>query len=163
MRLQLLNKQIIDEREEGLANKAGAETAVFLFLALTVFSVGSIFTSKVGLSPIMVVALLIVSGLYYSVRCQRLGVKFISYSYLNATGIVAVTLILSLFIWALNFQLNQAVYHANPFHSKFLLVLPITFLLNLPIVWGMNTLVMLLAKVEKKRYEAYLDQLEKEE
>ena len=36
MRLQLLNKQIIDEREEGLANKAGAETAGFLFLALTV-------------------------------------------------------------------------------------------------------------------------------
>lgn len=48
MRLQLLNKQIIDEREEGLANKAGAETAGFLFLALTVFSVGSIFTSKGG-------------------------------------------------------------------------------------------------------------------
>ena len=47
MRLQLLNKQIIDEREEGLAHKAGAETAGFLFLALTVFSVGSIFTSKV--------------------------------------------------------------------------------------------------------------------
>lgn len=149
MRLQLLNKQIIDEREEGLANKAGAETAGFLFLALTVFSVGSIFTSKVGLSPIMVVALLIVSGLYYYVRCQRLGVKFISYSYLNVTGIVAVTSILSLFIWAQNFQLNLAVYQSNPFHSKFLLVLPITFLLNLPIVWGVNTLVMLLAKVEK--------------
>ena len=111
----------------------------------------------------MVVALLIVSGLYYSVRCQRLGVRFISYSYLNVTGIVAVTSILSLFIWAQNFQLNQAVYQSNPFHSKFLLVLPITFLLNLPIVWGMNTLVMLLAKVEKKRYDAYLDQLEKEE
>ena len=30
MRLQLLNKQIIDEREEGLAHKAGAETAGFL-------------------------------------------------------------------------------------------------------------------------------------
>ena len=84
MRLQLLNKQIIDEREEGLANKAGAETAGFLFLALTVFSVGSIFTSKVGLSPIMVVALLIASGVYYSVRCSsnscfflvHLGSKF---------------------------------------------------------------------------------------
>ena len=120
MRLQLLNKQIIDEREEGLANKAGAETAGFLFPCLNCFSVGSIFTSKVGLSPIMVVALLIVSGLYYSVRCQRLGVKFISYSYLNVTGIVAVTLVLSLFIWAQNFQLNQAVYHSNPFHSKIL-------------------------------------------
>ena len=106
---------------------------------------------------------IIVSGFYYSVRCQRLGVRFISYSYLNVTGIVAVTSILSLFIWAQNFQLNQAVYQANPFHSKFLLVLPITFLLNLPIVWGVNTLVMLLAKVEKRRYEAYLDQLEKEE
>lgn len=163
MRLQLLNKQIIDEREEGLANKAGAETAGFLSLALTVFCVGYIFTSQVGLSPIMVVALLIVSGLYYAVRCQRLGVRFISYSYLNVMGIVAVTLVLSLFIWAQNFQLNQAVYQSNLFHSKFLLVLPITFLLNLPIVWGINTLVMLLAKVEKKRYEAYLDQLEKEE
>ena len=86
MRVHLLNKQIIDEREEGLANKAGAEMAGFLFLALTVFSVGSIFTSKVGLSPIMVVALLIVSGLYYSVRCQRLGVRFINYSYLNVMG-----------------------------------------------------------------------------
>lgn len=163
MRLHLMNKQIIDEREEGLANKAGAETAGFLFLALTLFSVGSLFTSQVGLSPIMVVTLLIVSGIYYAVRCQRLGVRFISYSYLNLTGVVVVTCILSLFIWAQNFQLNQTVYHNNPFHSKFLLVLPITFLLNLPIVWGMNSLVMLLAKVEKKRYEAYLDQLEKDE
>lgn len=42
----------------------------------------------------MVVALLIVLGLYYSVRCQRLGVKFINYSYLNVMGIVAVTLVL---------------------------------------------------------------------
>ena len=163
MRLHLMNKQIIDEREEGLANKAGSETAGFLFLALTVFCVGSIFTSKVGLSPIMVVALLIVSGIYYAVRCQRLGVRFINYSYLNVMGIVAVTLVLSLFIWAQNFQLNQAVYQSNPFHSKFLLVLPITFLLNLPIVWGMNFLVRLLAKVEEKRYEDYLDQLEMEE
>ena len=163
MRLHLMNKQIIDEREEGLANKAGAETAGFLFLALTVFSVGSLFTSQVGLSPIMVGTILIISGLYYAVRCQRLGVRFINYSYLNVMGIVAVTLVLSLFIWAQNFQLNQAVYHSNPFHSKFLLVLPITFLLNLPIVWGMNFLFMLLAKVEKKRYEAYLDQLEKDE
>ena len=120
MRLHLLNKQIIDEREEGLANKAGAETAGFLFLALTVFSVGSIFTSKVGLSPIMVVALLIVSGLYYSVRCQRLGVRFINYSYLNVMGIVAVTLVLSLFIWAQNFQLNQAVYHSKSLPFKIL-------------------------------------------
>lgn len=88
MRVHLLNKQTIDEREEGLANKAGAETAGFLSLALTVFCVGYIFTSQVGLSPIMVVALLIVSGLYYSVRCQRLGVRFISYSYLNLTGVV---------------------------------------------------------------------------
>ena len=163
MRLHLMNKQIIDEREEGLANKAGAETAGILFLALTVFSVGTIFTSKAGLSPIMVVTLLIFSGIYYAVRCQRLGVRYISCSYLNVTGIVVVTCILSLFIWAQNFQLNQAVYHNNPFHSKFLLVLPITVLLNFPIVWGMNFLVMLLAKVEKKRYEAYLDQLEKDE
>ena len=163
MRLHLMNKQIIDEREEGLANKAGAETAGFLFLALTVFSVGSIFTPQVGLSPIMVASLLIVSGIYYSVRCQRLGVRFISYSYLNLTGVVVVTCILALFIWAQNYQLNQPLYQSNPFYSKFLLVLPITFLLNLPIVWGMNFLVMLLAKVEKKRYEAYLDQLEKEE
>jgi len=92
-----------------------------------------------------------------------LGVRFISYSYLNLTGVVVVTCILALFIWAQNYQLNQPLYQSNPFYSKFLLVLPITFLLNLPIVWGMNFLVMLLAKVEKKRYEAYLDQLEKEE
>ena len=163
MRLHLMNKQIIDEREEGLANKAGAETAGFLFLALTVFSVGSIFTPQVGLSPIMVASLLIVSGIYYSVRCQRLGVRFISYSYLNLTGVVVVTCILSLFIWTQNYQLNQTIYQSNPFHSKFLLVLPITFLLNLPIVWGMNFLVRLLAKVEEKRYEDYLDQLEMEE
>ncbi len=37
MRLQLLNKQIIDEREEGLANKAGAETGCFSFPCLNCF------------------------------------------------------------------------------------------------------------------------------
>lgn len=120
MRLQLLNKQIIDEREEGLANKAGAETAGFLFLALTVFSVGSIFTSKVGLSPIMVVALLIVSGFYYSVRCQRLGVRFISYSYLNVTGIVAVTSILSLFNLGSKFSIKPGCLSGKSLSFKIL-------------------------------------------
>ena len=69
----------------------------------------------------MVVALLIVSGLYYSVRCQRLGVKFISYSYLNVTGIVAVTSYSLLVHLGSKFSIKPgAAYQANPFHSKIL-------------------------------------------
>ncbi len=84
--------------KEGLANKAGAETAGFLFLALTVFSVGSILRLggvKVnhGGSLAHRLRILLFSSL------STIGCEIYQYSYLNVMG-VAVTLVLSLFIWA---------------------------------------------------------------
>ena len=64
-------------------------------------------------------------------------------------GIVAVTLVLSLFIWAPKFSIKPSCLSVKSFSFKILTSTSYYLLLNLPIVWGVNTLVMLLAKVEK--------------
>lgn len=74
------------------------------------------------------------------------------------TGIVAVTSILSLFIWAQNFQLNQAAHQANPFPFKILLVITYYLYWIFQLYGGVNTLGNASCKSWEKRYEAYLDQ-----
>ncbi|MFR4844616.1 MAG: hypothetical protein ACLUAO_01190 [Streptococcus sp.] len=109
----------------------------------------------------MVVALLIVSGLYYSVRCQRLGRDLSVIVYLNVTGIGSNLYSLLVHLGS-KFSIKPSCLSVQSFSFKILLVLPITFTESSNCM-GVNTLVMLLAKVEKKRYEAYLDQMEREE
>ena len=148
--------------KRGLANKAGAETAGFLFLALTVFSVGSILHLRWAQSNhggSLTHRLRIV----LSVRCQRLGVKFISYSYLNVTGIVAVTSILSLFIWAPKFSIKPSCLSVQSFPFKILTSTSYYLFTESSNCMGSEYPCDASAKVEKKRYEAYLDQIGKEE
>lgn len=163
MKIKFINRQILDEREEQLSNKAGSETATFLIISLIIFGVGATFVSKNGVSPAMIFSLIVLATFYQSYRSQRLGVRFFSYNYLSIWGVVALTALLALFIWAQNFQNNYAIYHGNPFNPLFLMVLPITFIFNLPLVAFLNLILMGLSKSEQKRFEAYLDKLENEE
>ena len=97
----------------------------------------------------MVVALLIVSGLYYSVRCQRLGVKFISYSYLNATGNCSSNLYSLLVHLGSKFSIKPSCLSGQSLPFKILTSTSYYLFTESSNCMGMNTLVMLLAKVEK--------------
>ena len=130
MKIKFINRQILDEREEQLTNKAAAETATFLTISLIIFGVGGTFISKNGISPAMIFGLIVLSTLYQSYRSQRLGVRFFSYNYFSIWGVVALTAILALFIWAQNFQVNYNIYHGNPFSPLFLMVLPLLLFLT---------------------------------
>lgn len=163
MKINFIKRQILDEREEQLVNKAGSETVTFLTISLFVFGIGATFISKAGISPSMLFGLIILASFYQSYRCYRLGVRFANQNYLSLGGVLLLTAILSLFIWAQNFQYNAAIYQGNPLNPMFLSVLPITFLFNLPIVGLLNLALIGLSKSEQKRYEAYLNKLENDE
>lgn len=163
MKLQLFNKYALDEREEQLINKVGAETAHLLLFVLSGMSLaGTFLSSDFSFNTLFIMGVVVLSILFYSVRCVQLGVRSWSVTYLNLFGVLLVTLFLALFIWIVNYQKFHSIY-SGPFDPYFLSVLPITFLVNLPLVAGLNAILMFLSKIEKKRYEAELERLENEE
>lgn len=163
MKLQLFNKNVLDEREEQLTNKAGAETAQLLLTVLSGMSMaGAFFSSDFSFSIPIIMAIVVLSILFYSIRCAQIGVRSSNTAYLNFWGVLLVTLLLALVIWIGNYQKFHSIY-SGPFDPYFLSVLPITFLFNLPLVAGLNAILIFLSKIEKKRYEAELERLENEE
>ncbi len=163
MKLQLFNKYVLDEREKQLTNQVGAETANLLLFVLSGMSVaGAFLDSDFSFSTLIILGLVVLSILFYSVRCVQLGVRSLNVTYMNLFGVLFVTLLLALFIWIGNYQKFHSIY-SGPFDPYFLSVLPITFLFNLPLVAGLNAILIFLSKIEKKRYEAELERLENEE
>ncbi|MHB9782858.1 DUF6773 family protein, partial [Streptococcus sp. 10F2] len=110
----------------------------------------------------IIMAIVVLSILFYSIRCAQIGVRSSNTAYLNFWGVLLVTLLLALVIWIGNYQKFHSIY-SGPFDPYFLSVLPITFLFNLPLVAGLNAILIFLSKIEKKRYEAELERLENEE
>lgn len=163
MKLQLFNKYVLDEREEQIINQVGAETANLLLIVLSGMSVaGAFLGSDFSYSTLIIMGVVVLSILFYSVRCVQLGVRSRNVTYLNFFGVLFVTFLLALFIWIVNYQNFHSIY-SGPFDPYFLSVLPITFLFNLPLVAGLNGILIFLSKIEKKRYEAELERLENEE
>lgn len=163
MKLQLFNKYVLDEREKQLTNQVGAETANLLLFVLSGMSVaGAFLGSDFSFSTLIIMGVVVLSILFYSVRCVQLGVRSLNVTYMNLFGVLFVTLLLALFIWIVNYQKFHSIY-SGPFDPYFLSVLPITFLFNLPLVAGLNAILIFLSKIEKKRYEAELERLENEE
>ncbi|EUB22060.1 hypothetical protein KZA77_007065 [Streptococcus constellatus] len=111
--MKFIKRQILDEREEQLVNKAGTEAFSLLMISNFIFYIGSVFVH---------------SGEIY----------------------------------AQLFLVNHAMYQNNPLHAKFLLAIPITFLLYLPIILVFNLLLEVVGKWQKRRFEKYLSELEDE-
>ncbi len=75
---------------------------------------------------------------------------------------VVMKALVTVMILAQNFQVNHAMYQNNPLHAKFLLAIPITFLLYLSIILVFNLLLEVVGKWQKGRFEKYLSELEDE-
>lgn len=72
------------------------------------------------------------------------------------------TALVTVVILVQNFQVNHAIYQNNPLHAKFLVVIPITFLIYLPIMIVFNLILEIVGKWQKVRFEKYLADLEDE-
>ena len=162
MKIKLIHRQILDEREEQLVNKAGMEAFSFLLFSSLALYVGSMVMNAGAIHYQPFLVLIAIAGLYFLCRAQYLGVNYYNSFSLTIWGVLAATGFLTLLIACQNFQLNHAIYHNSIFHPMFLLAILVTFYINLPLILVVNIFLDAISKNQKKRFEHYLNQLEEE-
>ena len=162
MKIKLIHRQILDEREEQLVNKAGMEAFSFLLFSSLALYVGSMVMNAGAIHYQPFLILIAVASLYFICRAQHLGVNYYNSFSLTIWGALAATGFLTLLIACQNFQLNHVIYHNSVFHPMFLFVIFITFVIHFPFMLLVNIFLEYINKWQKKRFEKYLDQLEEE-
>lgn len=160
--MKFIKRQILDEREEQLVNKAGTEAFSLLMISNFIFYIGSVFVHSGEIYAQLFLFSSMIAFLYFLERCRRLGANYFNSFTFTAWGVIAMTAFVTVMILVQNFQVNQATYQNNPLHAKFLLAIPITFLLYLPIILVFNLLLEVVGKCQKGRFEKYLSELEDE-
>ena len=162
MKIKLIKRQILDEREEQLVNKAGMEAfSLFLYGGLALYA-GSVAMNAGAIHYQPFLILIAIACLYFFCRAQYLGANYYNSFSLTIWGVLATTAFLTLLIACQNFQLNHAIYHNSVFHPMFLLVILVTFCIHLPLILVANIFLEAISKSQKKRFERYLNQLEEE-
>ena len=153
MKIKLIKRQILDEREEQLVNKAGMEAFSLLLYGGLALYAGSVAMNAGAIHYQLFVVLLAIASLYFMCRAQYLGGNYYNSFSLTIWGILVSTGFLTFLIACQNFQLNHAIYHNSVFHPMFLLVILITFCINLPLILVVNIFLEAISKSQKKRFE----------
>ena len=162
MKIKLIHRQILDEREEQLVNKAGMEAFILLLYGALALYAGSVAMNAGAIHYQPFLILIAIAGLYFLCRAQYLGANYYNSFSLTIWGVLLATGFLTLLIACQNFQLNHVIYHNSVFHPMFLLVILVTFCINLPLILVVNIFLEAISKSQKKRFERYLNQLEEE-
>ena len=162
MKIKLIKRQILDEREEQLVNKAGMESFSLMLCGSLALYIGSVAMNGgvVHYQPFLLSIL--ITSFYFMCRTQYLGANYYNSFSLTIWGVLAATGFLTLLIACQNFQLNHTIYHNSIFHPMFLLVILVTFCIHLPLMLLVNIFLEYINKWQKKRFEKYLEELEKE-
>ena len=162
MKIKLIKRQILDEREEQLVNKAGMESFSLMLCGSLALYIGSVAMNGgvVHYQPFLV--LILITSFYFMCRAQYLGANYYNSFSLTIWGVLLATGFLTLLIACQNFQLNHAIYHNSVFHPMFLLAILVTFCIHLPLILVANIFLEAISKSQKKRFERYLNQLEEE-
>ena len=141
--------QLLDEREEQLMNKAGAETfhisigLLFLTYLIAVL-VPSLF------NPSMMLIIIIIGTFYFFNRARSLGVTYYSRFHFTILGCLLMTLLITTIIMLQNYQFNIEIYQHNPLHLKYIYAW--VFIGNL----GLKSY----GEWAQKKYEKDMDELE---
>ncbi len=162
MKIKLIHRQILDEREEQLVNKAGMEAFILLLYGALALYAGSVAMNAGAIHYQPFLILIAIAGLYFLCRAQYLGANYYNSFSLTIWGVLLATGFLTLLIACQNFQLNHVIYHNNVFHPMFLFVILITFVIHFPLILVVNIFLEAVSKSQKKRFERYLNQLEEE-
>ena len=153
--------QLLDEREEQLINKAGAESfALFIGLVLLSYLVAVLAPSL--FNPNFLVYTLIVGIVFFFNRARYLGVTYYSRFHFTILGCFFLTLTITTLLMLQNYQFNIEIYQHNPLNFKYLSAWVITYLLYLPWVFIGNLGLKSYGQWAQKKYEEDLEQLESE-
>ena len=88
MKIKLIHRQILDEREEQLVNKAGMETFSFLLFSSVALYVGSVVMNAGAIHYQPFLSLIAIACLYVFCRAQYLGANYYNSFSLTIWGVL---------------------------------------------------------------------------
>ena len=159
MKNRLFYYQLLDEREEQLINKAGAESFT-LFIGLVLLSYLVAVLAPSLFNPNFLVYTLIVGIFFFFNRVRYLGVTYYSRFHFTILGCLLLTLVITAILILQNYQFNIEIYQHNPLNVKYLSAWVITYLLYLPWVFIGNLGLKSYGEWAQKKYEKDMDELE---
>ena len=153
--------QLLDEREEQLINKAGAESfyisIAFLLLSYMIAVLApNLFNSR------MILIIIIIGTSYFFGRARDLGVTFYSRFHFTILGCLLLTLVITATLMLQNYQFNIEIYQHNPLHLKYMFAWLFTYIFYLPWVFIGNLGLKSYGEWAQMKYEKAMDALEKE-
>ena len=151
--------QLLDEREEQLINKAGAESFT-LFIGLVLLSYLVAVLAPSLFNPNFLVYTLIVGILFFFNRARYLGVTYYSRFHFTILGCFLLTLAITALLMLQNYQFNIEIYQHNPLNFKYLSAWILTYLLYLPWVFIGNLTLRNFGEWAQKKFEQDIDELE---
>lgn len=159
MKNRLFYYQLLDEREEQLMNKAGAES-FYICIALSLLSYIIAVLAPSLFNPNMLLIVIIIGSFYFFNRARNLGVTYYSRFHFTILGCLLVTLAITAILMLQNYQFNIEIYQHNPLDFKYLSAWAITYLLYLPWVFIGNLGLKSYGQWAQKKFEQDMDELE---
>lgn len=159
MKNRLFYYQLLDEREEQLMNKAGAES-FYISIAFLLLSYMIAVLAPSLFNPSMMLIIIIIGTFYFFNRARNLGVTYYSRFHFTIQGCLLVTLLITTILMLQNYQFNIDIYQHNPLNFKYLSAWVITYLLYLPWVFIGNLGLKSYGEWAQKKFEQDMDELE---
>ena len=151
--------QLLDEREEQLINKAGAESFYISIAFLLLSYMITVLAPALFNSNILLVTLLLGIFFFFN-RARQLGVTYYSRFHFTIVGCLLVTLAITTLLMLENYQFNIEIYQHNPLNVKYLSAWVITYLIYLPWVFIGNLVLKSYGEWAQKKFEQDMDELE---
>ena len=151
--------QLLDEREEQLINKAGAESFYISIAFLLLSYMIAVFAPSL-FNPNFLVYTLIVGIFFFFNRARYLGVTYYSRFHFTILGCFFLTLAITALLMLQNHQFNIEIYQHNPLNLKYLSAWVITYVIYLPWVFIGNLGLKSYGEWAQKKFEQDMDELE---
>ena len=159
MKNRLFYYQLLDEREEQLINKAGAESFT-LFIGLVLLSYLVAVLAPSLFNPNFLVYTLIVGIVFFFNRARYLGVTYYSRFHFTILGCLLLNLVITATLMLQNYQFNIEIYQHNPLHLKYIYAWLFTYIFYIPWVFIGNLGLKSYGEWAQKKYEKDMDELE---
>ena len=159
MKNRLFYYQLLDEREEQLMNKAGAES-FYISIAFLLLSYMIAVLAPSLFNPSMILIIIIIGTFYFFNRARNLGVTYYSRFHFTIQGCLLVTLLITTILMLQNYQFNIDIYQHNPLHIKYIYAWVFTYIFYLPWIFIGNLGLKSYGEWAQKKFEQDMDELE---
>ena len=150
--------QLLDEREEQLMNKAGAES-FYISIAFLLLSYMIAVLAPSLFNPSMMLIIIIIGTFYFFNRARNLGVTYYSRFHFTIQGCLLVTLLITTTLMLQNYQFNIEIYQHNPLHVKYIYAWVFTYIFYLPWVLIGNLGLKSYGEWAQKKFDQDMDEL----